>query len=228
MLVKHCARHCGNVDLHVVRAATALRRAVDDATGIPGAAKRTRLVYIDPHHCSVHRQQMIQHMKTVNNLTLLPDLTAGVPGSSAAPAAAAAAALPPSSYTATSKKIPLAAPFTVPPEEYPEAEVASALPIPTPEDYAGAVGSGFGGQAVPGGAGLGFGGGAGSGLGGGPGAGLGGGFGGGPGGFGPNGFGYNGPLYFNSAPAAAPLPSSGCVAAVLMLLLVAYASAMYA
>jgi hypothetical protein len=100
------------------------------------------------------------------------------------PAAAATTALPPSSSSAAatgSKKFPLPAAGG---QYLPAAEVASALPVPTPDEFPSAASLGFGehGDECCGGGGYGW-------------------FG-GPGGFGPGTYGYNGPLYFGAAPAA--------------------------
>uniref|UniRef100_A0A0D9Y1Q1 Uncharacterized protein n=1 Tax=Leersia perrieri TaxID=77586 RepID=A0A0D9Y1Q1_9ORYZ len=111
--------------------------------------------------------------------------------------------------TTTLPKIPIEG--VLPPlhgDDVPAAEVASALPVPIPDGnpVEGAFSNGGlgGNQAFfPGSSGYGTA------------AGLGaGGF--GPGGLGPGTYGYNGPLYFNSAPAAAG--SCAGAAAVLMVL----------
>lgn len=95
----------------------------------------------------------------------------------------------------------------------PAAEVASALPVPTPDELPSGASLGFGSNG-----GLGFGG-PGDECCGGPG-----GYGwfGGPGGFGPGTYGYSGPLYWGAAPAAAG--SFGRVTNVLLPLVVAYVS----
>ncbi|CAN6344036.1 unnamed protein product [Urochloa humidicola] len=93
----------------------------------------------------------------------------------------------------------------------PAAEVASALPVPTPEE-------------LPSGASLGFGGNGGGPWFGGPGDVCcgGGGYGwfGGPGGYGPGTYGYNGPLYWGAAPAG--VLGSVAAANLLVPLLVAF------
>jgi hypothetical protein len=144
---------------------------------------------------------------------------------------AAVAALPPSapSGTATAatapKKFPQPSPGGVGGGPYqpgggghgepylPAAEVASALPVPTPDELPSGASLGFGSNG-----GLGFGG-PGDECCGGPG-----GYGwfGGPGGFGPGTYGYSGPLYWGAAPAAAG--SFGRVTNVLLPLVVAYVS----
>ena len=115
--------------------------------------------------------------------TTLPATPAAVlPSSSpSTPAASTAAAT-------ASKKFPVPNPGGEP--YLPAAEVASALPVPTPEELPSAASLGYGSN------GFGYGG---------PGDECcgGGGYGwfGGPGGFGPGTYGYNGPLYWGAAPA---------------------------
>uniref|UniRef100_K3ZD08 Uncharacterized protein n=1 Tax=Setaria italica TaxID=4555 RepID=K3ZD08_SETIT len=123
-------------------------------------------------------------------VTATPAAAALLPSSSSPPATPAA-----SSATATtaadtaSKKFPLPHPGGGEPYN-PAAEVASALPVPTPDELPSASSLGFDGH------GLGFGG---------PGDVCcgGGGYGwfGGPGGYGPGTYGYTGPLYWGAAPA---------------------------
>lgn len=121
---------------------------------------------------------------------MLP-VSAGMPSSddeasavpSATQPAAATTSLPPlSAATTASKKFPL--PGEAGGEYLPAAEVASALPVPTPDELPSAASLGFGGHGDEccGGGGYGW-------------------FG-GPGGFGPGTYGYNGPLYFGAAPPA--------------------------
>lgn len=123
-------------------------------------------------------------------VTATPAAAALLPSSSSPPATPAA-----SSATATTaadtapKKFPLPHPGVGEPYN-PAAEVASALPVPTPDELPSASSLGFDGH------GLGFGG---------PGDVCcgGGGYGwfGGPGGYGPGTYGYTGPLYWGAAPA---------------------------
>ncbi|KAL6638471.1 hypothetical protein ACP70R_023966 [Stipagrostis hirtigluma subsp. patula] len=139
--------------------------------------------------------------------------------------AAAAVALPPSSASASvsasssaatamaSKKFPLPTPGGEP--YLPAAEVASALPQPTPDELPSAASLGFSkgnlgfggpGDECCGGGGLGWYG--------------------GPGGFGPGTYGYNGPLYFGSAPAGG-FRSMAAANVVVPLAVACVAAAMY-
>jgi hypothetical protein len=130
---------------------------------------------------------------TSTGTTVVPNPTATVVN--AAPAAAASTAAAAAAADTESKKFP-AVPH---PGVYgggeqqpynPAAEVASALPVPTPDELPSAASLGFDGH------GLGYGG---------PGDACcgGGGYGwfGGPGGYGPGTYGYTGPLYWGAAPA---------------------------
>ncbi|CAD6269430.1 unnamed protein product [Miscanthus lutarioriparius] len=147
-----------------------------------------------------------------------PTTTGTLPAASSSSSAPAAVAVPPGTPAAASEpattatagtapeKFPLPTPHGgVEPdlpaphgggEPYlPAAQVAGALPVPTPDELPSGASLGFGSNG-----GLGFGG---------PGdeccGGGGNGWFGGPGGFGPGTYGYNGPLYWGAAPAAAGL-----------------------
>ncbi|CAN6339086.1 unnamed protein product [Urochloa humidicola] len=123
-----------------------------------------------------------------------PAAAAALPSSTSPPAtetpASASSATAATAGATAPRKFPVPNPGGEP--YLPAAEVASALPVPTPEELPSAASLGFGGN----GGGPWFGG---------PGDVCcgGGGYGwfGGPGGFGPGTYGYNGPLYWGAAPA---------------------------